>query len=262
MRRGSRGLIVIGSVLACFLAGAVGAQDQAADNMNILREKARVDKKVVVASVLDLTEREATVFWPVYNAYQSDMVTHYDQLLKLIDAYGKAYNAMSGRDGDKARRGESQMGSSFSERCQGLIPPRCTVRRRWAPSAGQDGGVLQHGGGVVLTPGRRPIVRIRSVLHDRAGARISPQERRLRARRGPQHRRPGRREGQDHDDHDDAERNLCVHLRSAGPDGRHGPARLEDQPDRPLIAHRPSQEPPVTTESPITKPDPLSQSNE
>ena len=76
-----------------------------------------------------------------------------------------------------------------------------------------------------------------------------------------QHRRPGRREGQDHDDHDDAERNLCVHLRSAGPDGRHGPARLEDQPDRPLIAHRPSQEPPVTTESPITKPDPLSQSN-
>ncbi len=64
MRRGSRGLIVIGSVLACFLAGAVGAQDQAADNMNILREKARVDKKVVVASVLDLTEREATVFWP------------------------------------------------------------------------------------------------------------------------------------------------------------------------------------------------------
>src|SRR5437870_10506249 len=95
MRRGSRGLIVIGSVLACFLAGAVGAQDQAADNMNILREKARADKKVVVASVLDLTEREATVFWPVYNAYQSDMVTHYDQLLKLIDAYGKAYNAMS-----------------------------------------------------------------------------------------------------------------------------------------------------------------------
>jgi len=92
---GSRGLIVIGSVLACFLARAVGAQDQAADNMNILREKARADKKVVVASVLDLTEKEATVFWPVYNAYQSDMVTHYDLLLKLIDAYGKAYNAMS-----------------------------------------------------------------------------------------------------------------------------------------------------------------------
>ncbi len=50
-------------------------------------------------------------------------------------------------------------------------------------------------------------------------------------------------------------------MQNAGPDGRHGPARLEDQPDRPLIAHRPSQEPPVTTESPITKPDPLSQSN-
>src|SRR2546428_12916751 len=95
MRGGSRGLIVIGRVRACFLAGAVGAQDQAADNMNSLREKARADKKVVVASVLDLTEREATLFWPVNNAYQSDMVTHYDQVLKLIDAYGKADNAMS-----------------------------------------------------------------------------------------------------------------------------------------------------------------------
>ncbi|HYS15869.1 MAG TPA: hypothetical protein VET45_03000 [Candidatus Binatia bacterium] len=95
MRHGSPGVIVIGSLLACLAAGVAPAQDKPADNMEILREKVRADKKVVVASVLALTESEAKVFWPVYNAYQGDMVSHYDRVLKLIDTYGKAYDTMT-----------------------------------------------------------------------------------------------------------------------------------------------------------------------
>jgi len=85
----------MGSLLACLAAGVAGAQDKPADNMEILREKVRADKKVVVASVLALTESEAKVFWPVYNAYQGDMVSHYDRVLKLIDTYAKAYDTMT-----------------------------------------------------------------------------------------------------------------------------------------------------------------------
>jgi len=48
-------------------------KDKPADNVEILREKVRADKKVVVASVLELTQSEANVFWPFYNAYQSDI---------------------------------------------------------------------------------------------------------------------------------------------------------------------------------------------
>jgi hypothetical protein len=88
------GPLVIGTLLACVAGGAI-AQDKPADTMDILREKARADKKVVVASVLDLTETEAKVFWPVYNAYQSDMVNHYDQLMKLVDSYSKTYDALT-----------------------------------------------------------------------------------------------------------------------------------------------------------------------
>ena len=71
------------------------AQDKAADEMEILREKARADKKLVVATALALTESEAKAFWPVYNAYQSDMITHYDKLLSLIDRFDKAYDTMT-----------------------------------------------------------------------------------------------------------------------------------------------------------------------
>jgi hypothetical protein len=82
--------------LVAFLAGTAAiAQDKPADNMDILREKARADKKIVVASVLQLTESEAKIFWPVYNAYQSDMVSHYDRLMKLIDSYSKTYTAIT-----------------------------------------------------------------------------------------------------------------------------------------------------------------------
>jgi len=135
MRRGSRGLIVIGSVLACLLGGGAVAQDQAADNMNILREKARADKKVVVASVLDLTEKEATVFWPVYNASQSDMVTHYDLLMKLLDTYGKGYNAMTDETATKLlsdylalERAHVALLSSYVPRFEKVLPAKKVAR--------------------------------------------------------------------------------------------------------------------------------------
>jgi hypothetical protein len=87
--------MVMGSLLACLVGGAAAAQDRPADTMDLLREKARADKRLVVASVLELTESEARAFWPVYNAYQSDMVAHHDRLVTLIDTYGKAYDAMT-----------------------------------------------------------------------------------------------------------------------------------------------------------------------
>jgi len=86
---------MIGAVLACLVNGVAIAQDKPADQMEILREKARADKKLVIATALALTEGEAKAFWPVYNAYQSDMITHYDKLLSLIDRFEKAYDTMT-----------------------------------------------------------------------------------------------------------------------------------------------------------------------
>jgi len=59
------------------------AQDKPADTMELLREKARADKKLVVATALNLTDSEAKVFWPVYNSYQSDMIAYYNRVSKF-----------------------------------------------------------------------------------------------------------------------------------------------------------------------------------
>jgi hypothetical protein len=96
MGRRVRAVMLIGAVLSCLVSGAASAQDKPADQMELLREKARADKKLVVAEALALTEGEAKVFWPVYNAYQSDMITHYDKVLDFIDRFSKGYDSMTG----------------------------------------------------------------------------------------------------------------------------------------------------------------------
>ncbi len=95
MRYALRSLIAFGSALACLACGVAIGQDKPADSMDTLREQLRTDKRAVVATVLDLSESESKVFWPVYNAYQSDMVAHYDRLLKLLDTYARNYDALT-----------------------------------------------------------------------------------------------------------------------------------------------------------------------
>ncbi len=95
-------IAIIVAVLGCLAAvpghvpgGVAFAQDRPADTMEVLREKVRADKKLLVLAALDLTESEAKAFWPVYNAYQSDMITHYDRVAKLIADYVGTYQSMS-----------------------------------------------------------------------------------------------------------------------------------------------------------------------
>jgi hypothetical protein len=118
------------ALLAGLLGGPAVAQDKPpdkpadkpADNMEVLREKARADKKVVVASVLELTEGEAKGFWPVYNAYQSDMVTHYDRLMKLLDDYGQAYGSMSNETAAKLLGDYLSLESSYVATLKAYVP--------------------------------------------------------------------------------------------------------------------------------------------
>lgn len=131
MRYVLRSLIAVAGVLACLVGGVAVAQDKPADNMEVLREKLRADKKVVVAEVLELTEGEAKAFWPVYNAYQSDMVAHYDRLLKLIDTYAKSYDAMTDATATTLlnqylalERDHVALLTAYVPRFQKVLPPR------------------------------------------------------------------------------------------------------------------------------------------
>lgn len=71
------------------------AQDRPADNMNLVREKIRADKKLLVAEQMKLTEAEAAAFWPVYDAFQADLTKISDRAVRLVSYYGDNYRSMT-----------------------------------------------------------------------------------------------------------------------------------------------------------------------
>ena len=71
---------------------ALPAAAQTASDMQILAQKIKSDKKLVVAANLQLTEDEAKGFWPVYEAYQKDLQGINQRLLGTIKRYADAYN--------------------------------------------------------------------------------------------------------------------------------------------------------------------------
>ena len=92
------GMSLIGMVLAITLIGLTGfavAQDKPADNMDIVREKIRSDKKLFIATNMKLTESESKAFWPVYEAYQAELDKLLDREVKLIENFAKNYETMS-----------------------------------------------------------------------------------------------------------------------------------------------------------------------
>ena len=89
---------LIGVVLAITMIGFAGvtmAQYKAADNMEIVKEKIRTDKKLFIATNMGLTESEAKNFWPVYDAYQAELGKLREREVKLIEEFAAKYESMS-----------------------------------------------------------------------------------------------------------------------------------------------------------------------
>jgi hypothetical protein len=71
------------------------AEQVADDNVQLLRQDIRSERKKIVAANLPLTEAEAVKFWPVYDRYVIEHSKIYDTRYALIKAYAQSYNTMT-----------------------------------------------------------------------------------------------------------------------------------------------------------------------
>lgn len=100
--------VLLGVGLLSFAPGAVFAQpkpaqaDKPASNLEIIHEKLKADKKLIVSQYMELTESEASKFWPVYDEYQKDLQKNNERLLRLLQSYAADYNNKSLTD-EKAK---------------------------------------------------------------------------------------------------------------------------------------------------------------
>jgi hypothetical protein len=113
------------------------AQDKRADNMEILRDKIRADKKFVVATNMELTESEAKSFWPIYNAYQKDLQNINGRILTVLESYAADFKSKSLTD-DKAKKlideavaidqAEANLKSTYAPKLGKALPARKVAR--------------------------------------------------------------------------------------------------------------------------------------
>ena len=97
-------VVVLVAVLCIIPVLAWNAPAEKEDgSMQILRDKLKVDKKLIVAENMELTESEARGFWPIYEAYQKDLDGINKRIGTLIRSYADAWNTKS-MNNEKARK--------------------------------------------------------------------------------------------------------------------------------------------------------------
>ena len=96
MKNSNRGVLIMVILAAVVVMVAPTlAQDKPADNMEIVLEKIRADKKLFVAENMQLTDAEAKAFWPVYEQYQDELFLLRARTARLIKDYGDAHEKMT-----------------------------------------------------------------------------------------------------------------------------------------------------------------------
>jgi hypothetical protein len=113
------------------------AQDKPADNMQILRDKIKADKKLVVATNMELTESEAKGFWPIYESYQKDLQKINRRLANLLESYAADLQGKSLTD-DKAKKlineavaieqAEANLKSTYAPKLSKVLPVKKVAR--------------------------------------------------------------------------------------------------------------------------------------
>jgi len=106
-------------------------------DLQILLDKIKADKKLVIASNMELTEAEKMTFWPIYDAYQKDLQALNDRLVKTLRAYADAYIAKTltneqakklSDDSIAIEADEAKLRTSYAAKLNAALPGRVVAR--------------------------------------------------------------------------------------------------------------------------------------
>lgn len=136
-------IVTVSTLMFCLVALAplvARSQDSAADtNMEILMQKVKADKKLLVASNMDLNDAESKQFWPLYDQYQHDLQQINERLRNTIGEYAQAYNQGKGQiSNDTAKKllndtlaiqeSEVKLKRTYADKVGKVLSPTKTAR--------------------------------------------------------------------------------------------------------------------------------------
>jgi hypothetical protein len=125
------------AAIMMWVVSPVVSQDKPADNMQILRDKIKADKKLLVSANMELTESEAKGFWPVYEEYQKELIAINQRIGKLIESYAADYRANTLTD-EKAQKlidelvaiekADGGLQASYAPKLSNVLPAKKVAR--------------------------------------------------------------------------------------------------------------------------------------
>jgi Spy/CpxP family protein refolding chaperone len=129
--------LAVAAAITIFVVSPAVSQDKPADNMQILLEKVKADKKLLVAANMELTESEAKGFWPVYEEYQKKLTAINQRIVRLIESYAEDYRANTLTD-EKAKKltdklvaigkAEAELQAASVPKLSKVLPPKKVTR--------------------------------------------------------------------------------------------------------------------------------------
>jgi hypothetical protein len=116
---------------------AVAAATSSETDMQIMLDKVKADKKLVVAANMNLSDKEAAAFWPIYEEYQKDLMALNQRIATAIKTYAQGYNNDSLTD-DAANKlvadalaidsDEVAMRKKYADKLQKVLPGKQVMR--------------------------------------------------------------------------------------------------------------------------------------
>jgi len=136
-------LAVLAFAMPLQAQGNTGAQtvpsadsmNQPANDLAINLAAIKANKKALVANNMPLTQAQADAFWPVYDAYQSDLAAINNRTMDLINNYASNYNAMTEQVASQLTTGMIQIEQdrvnlmkSYLPQFQKVLPAKLVAR--------------------------------------------------------------------------------------------------------------------------------------
>jgi hypothetical protein len=136
-----------GTLIACLAASPLAAQGAAAPRANdtrarnmsayvaLLRSDIREQKVALISGMMQFSEADDQVFWPVYREYEGELSAINDERLALIKEYAQAFEKMTDPIADRlahavldleARR--HALKTKYYERLAAVLPARTAAR--------------------------------------------------------------------------------------------------------------------------------------
>jgi hypothetical protein len=89
------------AILALASSGRAAAQDPADEDIKLFRKDLRSLRKQIIAANMNLSDKQAEQFWPLFEQYTQALVVAQDKKYALLKEYAGNYTTMNDAEAEK-----------------------------------------------------------------------------------------------------------------------------------------------------------------